>query len=83
MGKGAILLRMSRKSPSKTSRIAATGQFVDRGVAGITADGVAIRKSPGRATHFTQREVEKAVAAVLSGRFQKPDGAKKAQHKEG
>lgn len=77
------MLLMSRKSPSKTPRNAATANFVARGVAGITADGVVIRKSPGRATHFTQREVERAVAAVLSGRFQKPDGAKKAQHKEG
>jgi len=74
---------MGKSASKKLYRDTTSGQFLGRGIAGMTADGVVIRKSPGRATHFTQREVEKAVAAVLTARSQGSDGTKKTQHKKG
>lgn len=73
-----------RKGPArKLARNSTTGQFLDRGIAGVAADGVVIRKSPGRATHFTQREVERAVATVLAAGKQGKNGAKEVHPKKG
>ena len=67
---------MGKKTTTQFGRDSQTGQFIDRGIAGVTADGVAIRRSRP-ATHFTSREVDKAVAAVLAAR--RGDAGKKTQ----
>ena len=35
-------------------------------IIGVTKDGVKILKSPGRATHFTDKEISDAVRTVLT-----------------
>lgn len=46
-----------------------SGQSTRKGsyaIAGITRDGVEILRSPGRATHFTDKELTAAIARVRS-----------------
>ena len=43
-------------------------------IAGMTKDGVTILKSPGRATHFTDKEMSDAVRAALAGRANRSRG---------
>ena len=73
------ILPMGKYAVSRMTRVSSTGRFV----AGVTADGVAIRKSPGPATHFTSRAVEKAVAAVIAAGDKGRNAAKRTQHKKG
>jgi len=56
---------------------------VDRAVAGVTLDGVMIRKPASPATHFTSQEVAKAVAAVIAAGEKGRNGPKRAQQKKG
>jgi hypothetical protein len=74
---------MGKIASKKPAKKAAAAWSRNAKVAGVTADGVAILRLRGRATHFTQREVDRAVATVLAARSQESDGAKKPQPKRG
>jgi hypothetical protein len=58
---------MMKDSSSRTGRDAKTGCFVGGyKVLGTTKDGVRILKPKGHATHFTDKELRKAIATVRS-----------------
>jgi hypothetical protein len=59
------------------------GKRPGRFVAGLAADGVQIRKPAGPATHFTSREVAKAVAAVIAAEDKGRNGARRSPYKKG
>lgn len=59
---------MEKRNTVKLPRSSVTGEFVDRSILGVTRDGIVIRKSPGRATHFTDKELREAVRAAISAR---------------
>jgi hypothetical protein len=69
-------MEQASKKPTKTSHAKRYR------IAGITHDGVAILKSPGRATHFTDKEIRDTIAIVLreaaTGKFvsSRSDGRK-------
>jgi len=55
---------MDKQLAIKPKRKAKSGNMYQ--IAGVTKDGVKILKMPGRATHFTDKEISDAVRAVLS-----------------
>jgi hypothetical protein len=58
---------MTKETSSRTGRDAKTGRFVGGyKVLGTTKDGVRILKPKGHATHFTDKELRKAIATVRS-----------------
>lgn len=60
---------MAKRNTLKIGRDSSTGKFVGGyRVLGTTRDGVAILKSSGRATHFTDKELSDAVRAAISSR---------------
>ncbi len=65
--------KTASKKPAKGSPVRSR----DPRVAGITPDGVVILRSRGPATHFTQREADRAVEAVLAARDSKRNAGKK------
>lgn len=68
---------MDKFSVEKTSRKVGPAKGTRSQYAGKAPDGVWILRSSANATHFTNREIFKAVRAVKSGRFaQKSTGAK-------
>jgi hypothetical protein len=50
------------KDPAKAARVSRTAKSAARKILGITKDGVRILKPRWNATHFTQKEVRRAVA---------------------
>lgn len=70
---------MSKNAPRKPAK-GEPGRSRDPRVAGVTSDGVVILRSPGRATHFTQREADRAVEAVLAARDKHRDAGKKTSY---
>lgn len=69
---------MNKRVTFKIGRDASTGKFAGRPIAGIMPDGVVILKSPGRATHFTDKELNEAVRSVSAGRYTRGANAGKA-----
>ena len=70
---------MSKRAAfKKIVRDASTGGFVVRTIAGVMPDGVVILKSPGRATHFTDKELSEAVRSVSAGKHMRGVNAGKA-----
>jgi hypothetical protein len=58
---------MMKDNSSRTSRDAKAGRFIGGyKVLGTTKDGVRILKPRGHATHFTDKELRKAIATVRS-----------------
>ena len=58
---------MTRDIPADTARAGKTARSVGGyKVLGTTKDGVRILKPKGRATHFTQHELRRAIATVRS-----------------
>ena len=58
---------MTKETSSRTVRGANTKRFVGGyKVLGTTKDGVRILKPKGHATHFTDKELRKAIATVRS-----------------
>ncbi|MCA3554660.1 hypothetical protein [Aestuariivirga sp.] len=68
---------MDRNASKKPAKYGVGGSQSAR-VAGIAADGVVILRSRGPATHFTQREADRAVEAVLAARGKNRDAGKKS-----
>jgi hypothetical protein len=58
---------MTKDNSSRTGRDAKAGRIVGGyKVLGTTKDGVRILKPKGHATHFTDKELRKAIATVRS-----------------
>ena len=60
---------MEKRNTMKIVRDRSSGRFVTPGVVVMTRDGVSILKSPGRATHFTDKEITEAIQEVRSRKY--------------
>lgn len=59
---------MEKRSALRVGRDSRSGRFIDRDrVLGTTRDGVAILKPKGGATHFTDKELWKAIDSARLG----------------
>jgi hypothetical protein len=76
---------MEKSSKAKVKRSGSTGGYVDgHRVLGKTREGIIILRPKGNATHFTDREILKAIHAVRSAKTSPPrENAKRTSSSKG
>jgi hypothetical protein len=66
----------------KLKQLPSTPKATRYRIAGVTRDGVAILKSPGRATHFTDKEIRNSIAIVLQELSTEKRGYSRAERRK-